>query len=1357
MIYKTHEEVRLIFRLSFTVFCFNKYEIVSILHDTRMASNDVSHVGINIEKLKGRQNYSDWKFQMTALLKLDGLWGYVTGQVVEPDQTVKTRQEEKTLSKLILSLDKSTFPHVMQATTAREAWTALEKAFEDKGLHRRLKLLRSLCSAKLSNYKNMEDYVNDIMAMSQQLISIGKPLDDEFLGAIMLQGLTEEYEPMVMALESSGVDITADFIKTKLLQDKKWQNGKHSDESALAAKHKYKKSPWCYICKQKGHYTNQCKQEKKEKPSNNKPSKPHGGNHSGKALFAALSVNAPNVGWYIDSGATSHMTGDSKLLLKMSEEATGSEIVVANNSKLKVTGTGTSVVQLKPGGETKTISDIKYVPNLSVNLLSVKSLVSKGYCVYFSTNGCQIIDQEKSHIKGEPVATASLHEGLYKLDIFEEQANLVKSGSVDRQLLWHRRLGHLNYYSMNLLKNELATGMAYHENKELKPCISCIKGKQARQPFPYNKTKELAKNKLDLIHSDLAGPMEMESYGGKKYLFTLIDDCTRKVFGYFLKSKDEVPDIFAEFCIMVQNQADRKIKVLRSDNGGEYCNDRFKKILRDYGIRHELTVPYSPQQNGVAERYNRTIIEKARSMLADSEHEKAMWAEAVNTAIYLINRSPAKKIKGSTPEEKWTQSKIDLSHLRIFGCKAYAHVPDVKRRKFDDKSKEYIFVGYSESSTGYRLLDPQTHHLKISRDVVFIEDDPPETSDDALSSDIQTSDEDLGRPTSTTPMEYFHETGDGEQPTDEPEAVPEGTAENDPDVLNSSVSEGDLEAVNVQEEIVSEPRYPSRVTKKPQHFDDFIMDISDGESNFAMLTLDFDLEPSTVSQALSGPRNVEWQQAINRELNAFKINNAWELVEKPPNANIVKNKWVFKIKRDQNGDIAQYRARLVAKGFTQRYGVDYCETFSPVIRFANLRLLLAVTAELNLEADHLDVETAFLNGDIDEEIYMAQPEGFVKPGCENKVCLLRKAIYGLKQSSRLWYEKAHTVLCKLNFQQSKIEPCIFFRNSDKSVIMVALYVDDFFVFYNNFDEARLLKDELSRHFHVKDLGQISHILGMKVQRNRENGELRLSQDQYIQKILDKFQMSDCKTVGTPLEQNCNNFAGGELYDVPFQQLIGSIMYLSVCTRPDITFAVSYLSQFNICHTKDHWMAAKRVLKYLKGTKSIGILYRKSNKPLQSFVDSDFANNVQDRKSFYGYVFTVAGGPLSWECQKQRTVALSSTEAEYIGICEAAKESLYLRSLCCEIFGRVSACKFLKLDKPIIIFNDNQSALKLSESQVFHKRTKHIHVKYHFIRDKVQSNEIELKYMSTTDMVADMLTKPLGCTKHKFICDKLNLV
>lgn len=1309
-----------------------------------MANNE-SNSHMSIEKLRGRDNYLDWKFQMSALLKLDGLWYCVSGSPpANLDAAAKARHEEKALSKIILSLDKSTYPHVMQSKTALEAWNALEKAFEDKGLHRRLRLLRNLCSIKLESFSNMEDYVNQIMALSQQLMSIGKPLDDEFLGVIMLQGLTDDYEPMVMALENSGIDITSDFVKTKLLQDKKWQDGKSGGDSALVAR-KFSKAPWCWNCRKKGHTKNQCPNENPNKNTNKFNKKKNEGNSEGNknsTLFvAALGVDMKGDDWYIDSGASSHMTGNKDLLNGLSDDNRGQEILVANNSKLCVSGTGTSSVRLSSSGVKKNISDVKFVPNLSVNLLSVNSMVSKGYCVYFDANNCKILDQDMCQIKGEPIATATSVNGLYKLDVLLEKANIAKMSS--SQMLWHKRLGHLNHYSMDLLKNGLATGMTYKHSDKPDYCESCIKGKQARKPFPNNPSKKVAEGKLDLIHSDILGPLEVESWSGCKYILTFIDDHSRKIFCYFLKSKDEAPDIFKEFCQLVENQTERKIKVLRTDNGGEYCNDRLKKFLKDKGIKHELTVPYSPQQNGVAERYNRSIMEKVRSMLADSRLPKQMWAEASNTAAYLLNRSPTKKLTGATPEEKWTGCKVDLGHLKVFGCRAYAHVPDAKRQKLDEKGKEYIFVGYSDTTVGYRLLDPKNYSLKILRDVIFLEDKFDSTNNNVEMQDVVSieldndSNEDLNETSSVDPQSSSGE-----------EDVEIGSASADREEENNSACES---------ECVDERRYPKRLSSKPKKYNDYLLsDDFDNEPDFSMLAVSHDLEPITVSEALSSAQSFEWRSAIKRELNAFKANNAWELVDKPSNKNIVKNKWVFKIKKDQNGDIATYRARLVAKGFTQKYGIDYLETYSPVIRFSNLRLLLAMTAELNLETVHLDVETAFLNGDIDEDIYMSQPEGFEEPGFENKVCLLKKAIYGLKQSSRLWYQKAHSVLLNLKFKQSEIEPCIFFKNTLESIVIVALYVDDFFIFHNNFDEFKMLKFALEKNFHIKDLGPISYCLGMKVERNRSKHELKVSQELYINKVLQRFQMTDCNIASTPLEQNLKFSNEGKFYDCPYQQLIGSIMYLAVCSRPDIAFAVSFLSQFNICHSKEQWLAAKRVLKYLKGTKNVGIMFKKSNSPVTGFVDSDWANDISDRKSYYGFIFLLANGPISWECQKQKTLALSSTEAEYIGISEATKESMYLKYLCSEIFDVNKSCDFLTKSIPMIIYNDNQSAIRLSENQTFHKRTKHIHVKYHFIREKVKNNEIQLKHMPTTEMIADMLTKSLGCKKHKFICEKLSM-
>lgn len=1346
-------------------------------------AESTSNFSITFQKLKGRDNYINWKFQMKNYLRHDNLWctiaGYPEGDGTSAGE--KARRDEKALSKINLMVEQCCFSYLMTCETAKDAWEALEKAFEDKGLNRRLGLLRNLCSIRLENFQTMEAYVNEVMSISEKLRAVDKPVDDEFLGAVMLQGLTEEYQPMCMALEHSATAITSDLVKTKLLQDTKWKQGTNqvamysNPKYNKTSKDKYKpKKPWCYNCRIVGHHTKDCSKPKRsqeaeskgssdkktsDKISDKKPEK----KNSEKGLFSALSVNNtiddPG-GWYIDSCCSKTMSPLKEQMSDYEQIGAGMEVTIANNGKLYSSGKGDVPVTIKnqSGNCYKTIRNVMHIPDLSVNLLSVSETVKKGYIITFDSHGCKIYDDDDYIVKGKVQMTGSEIGGIYRLDTVSNITNttfrkpeIANVGVITASAqLWHRRLGHLNYDSLNQLKEDSAKGIKFtNDSTAVKsPCIQCLKGKHSRQPFKVNKNKQLAENKLDLIHTDLCGPMPTESWSGKRYMLTFIDDHSRKVFIYFLKYKSEVKTIVQEFVAMVETECGTKVKVIRSDNGTEYCNSTLTDFLKEKGIKHQLTVPYSPQQNGLAERYNRTIMDKVRSMLQDSDSDPKMWAEAANTAVYLINRSPTKKLSDTVPEQVWTNKNVNLKHLKVFGCEAYAHIPDEKRSKLDPKSKKYIFVGYCEDSKAYRLFDPMTYNIIKSRDVVFLEDKLRKISTDDQSEDkpqqillLSTKEDEVE---SDAGSEYYtldeNDTEDYISDQDEAEE----------DILNQneaiSCNLNQDEAVNNQ----SQRRYPLR-ERKSKEYPDHVMYYTNCE-NF---------EPITVKEALSNNDSSEWKAAMQNEINSFQHNNVWKLVDKPTNVNIVKNKWVFKVKHDADGNIVRYRARLVAKGFTQKYGIDFTETFSPVVKHSSVRILIALAAQMNLEIDHLDVQTAFLHGDLKEKIYMSQPEGFIKPGEEDKVYLLKKAIYGLKQSSRVWNSKAKNILIKLGYKQCKNEPCVFIkRKNNNSIVIIALYVDDFFVFYNDFNEVKILKASLENNFKIKDLGPITHALGMKIERDRDKHEIKISQKQYLISVLTRFGMLECNPVRTPLEPNVKlSSAKGETNEekLPYQQLIGTLMYLSVTTRPDISFAVSYLSQFNISHTQEHWSAAKRILRYLKGTMDLGLVYSKvENCKLVGYVDADWANDPTDRKSFTGYAFTYANAAVSWECHKQTSVALSSTEAEYMALSEAAKESVHLRAFLNEVLGQNSFVTLYDNNNCVDLYNDNQSAQKIACNPIYHRRTKHIDTRYHFVREIIDDGNIKLIYMPTTTMIADICTKSLPSPKHKYCTDGLGL-
>lgn len=1317
-------------------------------------------------KLKGRENYSVWKFQMKNLLKHDNLWysieGYPAGDG-DTNEATRRRRDEKALSKINLMIEIGCLSHVMKAETAKEAWESLANAYEDKGLNRRVRLMRNLFSMKLENFSTMEAYVNEILSVSEQLAGIGKPIDDEYIAIIMLQGLPDEYEPMTMALEHSNTKITSDLVKMKLLQDKKWNSSCSGEQSAYFCKKKsFNKNksnkPWCWNCKQVGHLKYNCPNKNiAEKSSVKKDFQKKSDKKSGdKALLTALGVSGTfkPTDWFVDSGATNHMSARKDWLCNFTEQQE-TEITVANNCKVYGKGVGdvpiNSCSKLDTVSDITKITDVMYVPSLSANLLSVSATVKKGYIVVFDKNGCRILDDVDNAVKGDVKATASEVGGVYRLDMPQENvvesvstnqyANLSSTESEER--LWHRRLGHLNRVSLNLLKNGIATGINFSgDAMDGPPCVPCIEGKHARKPFKASKNKKLVDNKLDLIHTDLCGPMPVKSWSNKRYMLTFIDDHSRKIFVYFIETKDEVKKYIKDFVNMVENECEQTVKVIRSDNGTEYCNRDVSLFFRDRGIKHQLTTPYSPQQNGVAERYNRTIMEKTRSMIQDAACDQRMWAEAANTAVYLINRSPTKMLPGKTPEEIWNnEKKVNLSHLKVFGCPCYVHIPSEKRNKLQPKSKRLTFVGYCEGTKGYRLFDQSNQKIINSRDVIFLENEPQkfsEVNNGILTESEKKEDRNGANEVTVHPLvpilQETNEDIDAEINIQEEENIH----------LEEEIDEQE------QENLEEIQRYPQRDRKKKQ-YPGFVL---------YQAVLEPDNEPVSVSEALASSEKHEWQKAMQNEINCLHEKGVWSLVDKPDtNINIVKNKWVFKAKKNAEGETVRYRARLVAKGFTQQEGVDYTDTFSPVIRHSSLRILFALSAAMNLEMDHLDVEAAFLNSDLDEKIYMSQPEGFVQPDQENKVCLLKKAIYGLKQSSRAWNITAKDILLKLGYKESKYEPCLFYKTSEKGIVLIALYVDDFFFFYDDLQMVNETKSELAKNFTIKDLGPISFALGMKIERDRDNLSVKLSQKQYILSLLEKFGILDAKPVGTPLDCN-TKFSTDEEYidNVPYQQLIGSLMYLCVMTRPDIMFAVSYLSQFNINHTKEHWTAAKRVLRYLKGTMDLCLTYSGNDLSLKGYVDADWANNPLDRKSFTGYAFTLANCAISWECRKQSSIALSSTEAEYMAITESAKEAVYLLALLKELLDHKGQIKLLVNNYDnMILFNDNQSAQKIASNPIYHRRTKHIDVRYHYIRDVVTNGQIKLEYMPSTDMISDICTKPLPVPKHKFCTTGLGLL
>ncbi|XP_026475639.1 uncharacterized protein LOC113380719 [Ctenocephalides felis] len=1166
---------------------------------------------VNVPKLKGRETYDDWAFAAENFLILEDL----AECIVEPkhEAEIDVIKDKKARAKLILTLDTSLYVYVKETKTSAQLWSKLKAMYSDSGFTRRINLLRTLISTRLINCESTSSYVNQIIETGQRLRGTGFNIDDEWIGSLLLAGLPEKFSPMIMAIEYSGIAITTDTIKTKLL-DIGNDVAVNNDESA-------------FVAKQNGR------------------------------VFSTGSYNKTD--WYVDSGASIHLVNDNNNLREYNKKPDVQEVRTANNMQLKVVSCGSVSLRTAVYGQVYDVEvqDAHYVPQLSANLLSVSALTRKGNRVVFNDNKCKIYSKNNTL-----VAVAVLTGGVYKLMINNINCLLVtdpKSGN-----LWHRRLGHINKTDLCKLSKGLVKGLTISEKatSDINNCIVCCEGKQTRLPFKHKGSR--AVKVLELVQSDVCGPMEQLSIGGSRYFLSFQDDYSKMCFVYFLKSKDEVLRCFKEF--------------------------RAVEYLKENGIIHQRTNPYTPEQNGIAERLNRTLVEKARCLIFDGQLDKKFWAEAVNTAAYLKNRSVTSDLT-KTPFELWWKKKPDVSHIKIFGSVVMDHVPKQKRSKWDRKSVRKILIGYADDVKGYRLFDPVTNKISTSRNVVIMEtiDDEP----------------------SKNPIEPVEN------------SVSVGVNEMQP-----VTEEKDQNAGSDHEQNIIEIRKSER-TRKKKTFDDYVTYAC---NNFPME------EPKTIKEAMSRPDKQYWMDAIAEELKSFEENKAWELVNMPENCSIVDCKWVFKRKVDTENQV-RYRARLVARGFTQQYGVDYDETFSPVVRHSTLRLLMALSVRLGLSITHLDVTTAFLNGHLKELVYMKKPDGYRDNS--SKVLKLNKAVYGLKQSSRVWYQKVETVLLGLGYRKSKYEPCMFIKGNNNTMTVIALYVDDFFVFSNDIAENSKLKTELNLKFKIKDLGKAKCCLGIRINYEKD-GSIILDQERYIDQLLNKFNMQDCKQAGTPMESDLKLSSGKIEQELPYQQLIGSLMYLAVMTRPDIAYSLSYLSQFNNCYVSSHFKSAKRVLKYLQGTKKYGLKFKKDSENLVGYTDADWASDNVDRKSYTGFCFKFSNSIISWESSKQKTVALSSTEAEYMAISDASKEAIYLKNLLMELTD---------VNESVRIYNDNKSAQKLSYNPVFHKRSKHIDVRHHFIREAIADGVIDLKYMQTNDMPADIFTKSLSVHKHlKFL-------
>ncbi|GJW51568.1 retrovirus-related pol polyprotein from transposon TNT 1-94 [Tanacetum coccineum] len=845
--------------------------------------------------------------------------------------------------------------------------------------------------------------------------------------------------------------------------------------------------------------------------------------------------------WIKDSGCSKHMTGNRKLFSTY-KAYNGGNVVFGSNLRGNIIGKGTI------SNDSLKIDNVEHVDNLGFNLLSIGQICDNKCKVTFSEHDSEITRN------GKVIGRGIRKKGLYVMKLGNKPKDQICLATIDENsTLWHRRLGHANMRLIQSLASKELVRNLPRIKFDQHFCDACKIGKQAHAS---HKAKNLVSTTrcLELLHMDLFGPSAVRSYGGNRYTLVIVDDYSRYTWTRFLKDKTEAFDQFEIFSKKIQNQLGCTIVSIRTDHGREFDNEvQFGEFCDANGITHNFSAPRTPQSNGVVERKNRTLQEMSRTMLNEQSLPQKFWCNAVDTSTYILNRILIRAILGKTPYEILRGRKPTLDYFRVFGSKCFILNTKDYLTKFDPKSYEGVFLGYSQNSKAYIILNKHTRKIEESLNVTFDETPPPAKTSPLVDDDL-----------------------------DEEEAIREIEKKN----LENNVEDETLEideVVNIKEsrnhplENVIGNLNQRTLRSQAQNQSNFYCFIST-------------IEPKNVNEALG---DESWIVAMQEELNQFIANDVWELVPQPKNMTVIGTKWVFRNKLDENGIVSRNKARLVAQGYNQQEGIDYDETYAPVARLESIRILLAYACALDFKLFQMDVKSAFLNGFINEE----------------------KALYDLKQAPKAWYDRLKAFLIKHEYKMGMVDNTLFTKKKSSNLIIVQIYVDDIIFGLTCQDMCDEFSKIMHDEFEMSMMGELNFFLGLQI-KQIEDG-IFFNQSKYIKEMLKKFGLEDSKPMKTPMSSDTKLIKDEECESVDstkYRGMIGSLLYLTA-SRPDIMFSVCLCARFQEAPKTSHLEAVKRIFRYIKGTTHLGLWYPKGTGiETVVYADSDHAEDYVDRKS-----------------------------------------------------------------------------------------------------------------------------------------------
>ncbi|SCV74556.1 BQ2448_7585 [Microbotryum intermedium] len=1313
-------------------------------------------------RLDGSKSFANWTRQLHLCLA-DDIRSYVLDDIVPDNWTALQRSAHDAVARDIIanSIDSAAVSAVLNKIptaelTAPKIYATLKLHYAPDDATRTLELFSQLWGFRPmpGTVAEFDTWITDFKSVAQEIIDAKTTINDVL--AMLVLAIAHP------SLESFKVMFTDEQQTRRSLPDIDALADRISSHRIAQCPTRAQHTPPgpCCHCRKKGHWSFNCKKAPKvnKKSGNDAPanSNVESQHHVGFLVTGLLARchKLCNNSFVVDSGATAHLVPDKSLFTTYCH--TVPTKIGGITGGIDAIGLG-NVAFVAASGHPITLTGVLHTPGLNVNLLLVSRLCNTDDVrVAFTKQG---IDIEKD---GNTIAEGTrLDEGLYLLDAEHSQcqhlALLSRSQTSVPLLTLHHCLGHLAPSSIQrMITAGLLEGFgAGYSDKEVEKfvCNACLSAKGHCLPFPDSESH--SQERLGLVHSDVLSFPE-RSRTGKRYLVTFLDDYSRKLWTYAIGHKSKVFGFFKKWLAKVELETGATLKVLCTDNSGEYCSRVFTEFCKARGTCRQYSISHTPQQNGRTKWVNRSIVEGVPALLADAHLPNTFWEEAIAYFVYCKNRCQHSAPDKATPDFIWQGRCTDASVLHPFGCTAWLTVAPELCSKLDPKATRVLFVGYDLASKAFRFYDTNTDKFILGRNATFLDTKFPGLQGNSAVHKIDShyADASHTKPQTTiktgTPLSSSPLRASSPAPSLPPSpALSLATSSSslvlptisddsdDPLDLISSHAQVRLNLLNVHrsdDDAYREPisaedspdeldligrhlhdKSPDKIDFLTQHHCAFIAtddNTSDMEAIQPIKSITSD--PQTWREAMSSDQCEVWAKAANDEFTSmrddFKVFTIKDRSTVPAGATIVTSKFVWKTKRNALGDVTGHKARLVAQGNRQRDGIDFAKTFAPVARFSLTDLPLHQKADIN---------KAYLHGDLDYDIWMTAPRGFDFPG--NKVLRLRY----------------------LGYTATGTDHCMYSRLDDRHrPHYIALYVDDLLIISPDLAEIERIISGLEQRYGVKRLGPAEYILSIQI-RHLDNGSIALSQERYIMDVLAQFHFdTTTRSTTVPMTPGLSLTTilgqGTERIRSWYLQAIGSLLYISLGTRPDIAFAVSYLARFANNPGRCHWIAVKHVLCYLRATYRNELLYARGSACITGvagYSDANWGACVDTSVSTMGYVFYIAGSAISWSSKRQTQVADSTTNAEYLALLHAGKEGIYLSQLLEELHVKPVA--------PAHIFTDNKAAAAVARDPVRVSGTWHIRLREHFVCNMVNRGDISLSHVGTNNMVANIFTKALG--------------